>query len=83
MSDDNLKIAAAALARAAPALWKEFVVAFGSHAANRTKECVQSQLAELPRAQGRAQEATSLFDLFGNAVKHADRVSDRRERRSN
>jgi hypothetical protein len=83
MQDEKLTLAAAALARAAPNAWQEFLVALKAYADRRKDECVQSSLEELQRTQGRAQLAASLFDLLGDAVKDADRISKQRERRSN
>jgi len=83
MKDDKLSLVAAQLARAAPSSWQEFLVIFGQYANDRKNECVHSSLDELPRSQGRAQLVSSLFDLFSSALKDADRIAARNERRSN
>lgn len=83
MQDDKLTLATAELSRAAPSCWKEFLAAFEAHAEARKSDLLRSSLEELQRAQGRAQLASSLFDLFSNAVKDAARIAERKERRSN
>lgn len=83
MQDDKLTLVAAELARAVPNRWQEFLTAFKAYAEARKDECVKASLEELPRSQGRAQNAASLFDLFSNAVKNADSIAARKERRSN
>lgn len=81
--EDELTLRAAALARAAPVSWGEFLAAFAAYADRRKTECIQAPIEELQRTQGRAQQAASLVTLFGEAVKNADRLSNQNERRSN
>lgn len=81
MKDDALTKAAAELARAVPNRWQEFVQVFESYSKKRMDELVRSDLSEVARSQGRAQLAESLFALFRDAVKDADRISVRNEQR--
>lgn len=83
MRDEKLTLAAAELARAAPNRWQEFLAAFEVYSDARKDELVRAESSELARSQGRAQLAASLFGLFGNAVKDADGIAVRKERRSN
>jgi hypothetical protein len=82
MQDGRLTQAAAALARAAPNPWKEFLAALEAHTNGRKDELLKSPVEELQRNQGRAQHASALFDLLTKAVFDADRAAKLRERRT-
>jgi hypothetical protein len=71
----SLTLASASLSRAAPREWEQFLEEYKKHQAEITKQLVQSPGENVLVAQGRAQHAASLADLFGNAVKTADRVA--------
>lgn len=75
--DKDLTLPAAALARAAPREWAEFMIAFRKYTDGQRDHVVQATLEELQRAQGRAQNSTVLFSLLEDAVKAADRISVR------
>jgi len=71
---DNLTLKAAALARAAPDNWREFVLALSDFSEVHTQNLVMSQLPELPVNQGRAQMLSIVLGLMSNCVSNADRI---------
>jgi len=77
VEDQDLSPAAARLARAAPREWEEFKLAFKKYADKTKDHCVQAQLDELQKSQGRAQQTAKLAVLFDDAVNAADRISER------
>lgn len=74
-SPDGLILQSAALARAAPQAWTEFLSELRKANDARQKECVQAPLAMLQVAQGRAQNSAQLLDLFENALATAKRIT--------
>lgn len=78
----SLVIKAAALARAAPVQWREFLAELAVFANAKKDECIQAPIEVLQITQGRAQQVASLVTLFNNAVKDADRIVVQLERRS-
>jgi hypothetical protein len=74
MSDRDLILAAAKLARTAPETWNEFLGAFVSYTDIQISNCISSPLEELQRAQGRAQNASTLLRLLREALKSADQI---------
>lgn len=67
-------MAAARLARNAPESWEQFLGAFALHAEQQTSNCIQSPLESLPIAQGRAQNAVRLRELFAGCIASADKL---------
>lgn len=78
MSDSDLIAKTAALHRAAPREWEEFMVEMKSYAERSRDNLVRAPDSALKTVQGRAQEASLLTELFANAAKTADRISVRR-----
>lgn len=78
----SLTLKAAALARAAPHQWREFLAELTVYANTKKDECIQAPVEVLQVTQGRAQQIASLVTLFNNAVKDADRIVVQLERRS-
>lgn len=74
MSDRDLIIAAAKLARSAPETWEEFLGALQVYTEAQISNCISSPLEELQRAQGRAQNASALLRLIRDALKNADQI---------
>lgn len=77
----SLTIKAAALARIAPQQWREFLAELAAYSDKKRTELVQAPVETIQVAQGRAQACALLCDLFGSAVKDADRVADLLQRR--
>jgi hypothetical protein len=75
---DELIHCAAVLARTAPAEWQRFSKALDNYALEQMTNCVQSALPELPRAQGRAQQATYLAVMLSGALATADKQERRK-----
>jgi hypothetical protein len=71
----SLVLSVASLSRAAPKEWEQFLEEYKKYQAEITKQLVQSPGENVLVAQGRAQQAASLADLFSNAVKTADRLT--------
>lgn len=76
--NDELVYSAASLARHAPAEWQRFISALGSYTNEQMSNCVASALDELPRAQGRAQQAALFCNLMVNALSNADKQERRK-----
>jgi hypothetical protein len=77
-----LTLKAAALAKTAPTQWREFLAELELYGAAKSRECVMAPPEVLQVTQGRAQQVASLVALFTDAVKDAERIVDRIERRS-
>jgi len=71
---DDLTLKAAALARAAPENWREFVAALATFAEVHRENLVRSQLNELPVNQGRAQMAGMMYAHIRDAVVNSDKM---------
>ena len=68
---------AAALSRAAPREWAQFVEEFDAYSEIVRGQCIQAPLEDLQRAQGRAQHATAVCKFLENAVSTADRIAEK------
>lgn len=75
--DKHISRPAAALALANPRLWDEFIAAFKLYADDRRNELIQANLDQLQKAQGRAQQCSSLVSLLEDAVKAANSINTR------
>jgi len=76
--DQTLALKLAAVRRAAPQEWEEMLGELRRYADARMAQCVAAPLDMLQVAQGRAQNAREMVNLFENAVKSADRITERR-----
>jgi len=79
MSDVQLIVASAALARRAPEEWLDFLAAFKNYTDTRRDQCVSSPVDTLQVAQGRAQQCVSLLRLLEECVKTADQITEKRK----
>lgn len=77
--NDELVYCAATLARHAPTEWQRFVRALEAYALEAMTNCVQSAIEELPRAQGRAQQAAMLSMMLSGALEKADKAERRKQ----
>lgn len=77
--EDELVKRAATLARSAPKDWDQFVGALAVYTNLQTTHCIQSPLEELPRNQGRAQNAARLYGLLADCLAKADAIEGRRK----
>jgi hypothetical protein len=75
---DELVKKIAALARAAPPEWRDFLAEFGKYADGVKEQCIQAPLGNLQKAQGHAQQAAGIKVLFEGAVSTADRINARK-----
>lgn len=71
---DNLTLKAAALARAAPDHWREFVSALAEFSEIHRDNLVKSQLADLPVNQGRAQIMSAFHQSMAECTVRADKI---------
>ena len=62
-----LEQTAAILQRSSPQAYDAFVKAMVVYSDAKMRECIQAQIQELQRAQGRAQHQNALTDLFRDA----------------
>ena len=74
MSDRDLIIAAAKLARSAPENWQQFLGALEQYSNTHITNCIQSPLEALAQNQGRAQAIAALQKLLRDALKTADQI---------
>ncbi|QIG66844.1 hypothetical protein EVB41_014 [Rhizobium phage RHph_TM3_14A] len=72
---DALTHKAAALARAAPDLWRDFLQALAEYTEHHRENLVRSQLAELPINQGRAQMLTVLTAHLNDCLTNAEKMN--------
>lgn len=79
MSDRDLILKAANLARSAPKEWSDFLAAFKDYADTRRDQCVSSSPDALFVAQGRAQSCVALLRLFEDCLKAADQIQEKRK----
>jgi hypothetical protein len=79
VSDRELILRAAALARRSPQEWSEFLAAFKDYTDVNRERCVSSPLDTLPVAQGRAQNCAALLRLFQECVQTADQITEKRK----
>jgi hypothetical protein len=78
MSDRDLIITSAAIARRAPDEWTDFLAAFKSYTDTRRDQCVSSPVDMLQVAQGRAQQCVSLLRLFEECIRTADQITEKK-----
>jgi hypothetical protein len=76
---DELHKKVAALSRAAPQEWREFLGEFGKYVEGVRGQCITAPLDHLQKAQGHAQQAVAIETLLKNAVSTADRIVERRQ----
>jgi len=74
MTDRDLILAAARLARTAPESWQQFLGAFSNYTEVQRENCISSPLEHLAVNQGRAQNCVALLRLLSDAVKLADQI---------
>jgi hypothetical protein len=79
VSDRELILRAAALARSAPRQFTDFLEALSAYSDYVTQNCIQSPLQELPRAQGRAQQAALLHGILADCIKRADQIEGKKK----
>lgn len=79
MSDKDLTIATADLARRSPEEWSKFLAAFRAHSNVRRDQCVSSPVEQLQVTQGRAQESVALLRIFETCLQAADRITEKRK----
>jgi hypothetical protein len=77
MSDRDLILKAANLARRAPQDWEQFIGALKIYTDIRRDQCVSSPVDTLQVAQGRAQQSASLLRLLEECVKTADQMTEK------
>lgn len=80
-ASDELSVAAAQLARAAPQQWDNFKAVHRRFADRYRDQLVKADLNELQKSQGRAQQCALYVALFDDAVNAADRLSERAARK--
>ena len=78
-AEHTLVIEAARLARIAPTTWEKFLGALQALNEQTTTQCIQSPLAELPRAQGRAQATARLLGILEDCVASADKIEGKKK----
>jgi hypothetical protein len=79
MSDRELIVVSAAIARRAPEEWSDFLAAFKSYTDTRRDQCVSSPVDTLQVTQGRAQQCVSLLRLLEDCVRTADQIAEKRK----
>ena len=79
MSDRDLILKTAALARIAPTEWTAFLAAFKDYTDTRRDQCISSPVDTIQVAQGRAQQCVSLLRLFDECLKTADQIQEKRK----
>jgi hypothetical protein len=79
LSDRDLILKTASLARMAPKEWSDFLAAFKSYTDQRRDQCVSSPVDTILVSQGRAQQCASLLRLFDECMTTADQIQDKRK----
>lgn len=79
MSDRELILKAASLARRAPEEWKHFLGALSNYNEKQRDNLVASPLDMLPVAQGRAQLCTALLGLLEECLTSADKIEGKQK----
>lgn len=74
MSDRELILASAKLARSAPENWQEFLGALDAYTQQQISNCISSPLEALAQNQGRAQSMVALQKLLRDCLKAADHM---------
>jgi len=78
LSDKELIMAAANLARRAPEEWRAFVEVLETATGKKMGECVAAPVEMLQVAQGRAQSMAALTSLMKECVKLSDTIERKR-----
>lgn len=73
-AEGRLALAAVGLQARAPENWQEFLVAFTDYANVQRDNCIQSPVAQLQVAQGRAQQCAQLLKILENCRDTADSI---------
>lgn len=71
---DNLTLKAAALARVAPDLWRDYVSAIADFAEIHRDNLVKSPLPDLPVNQGRAQIMSAFHKSMAECLANSDKI---------
>lgn len=79
MSDRELILKSAALARRSPEEWSDFLAEFRKYTDTRRDQCVSSPVDSIFVAQGRAQQCAALLRLFEECLKTADQITEKRK----
>lgn len=79
MSDRELILKSAALARTSPEEWSVFLAEFKNYTDTRRDQCVSSPVDTVLVAQGRAQQCVALLRLFEECLKTADQITEKRK----
>ena len=79
MSERELILSAASLARSSPREWELFLAEFRKYTNVKRDQCVSSPVDTLLVAQGRAQQCVALLRLFEECVKTADQITEKRK----
>ena len=74
MSDKDLTLKAAYLARSAPEAWRSFLGALSQYNEKQRDDLVRSPIELLPVAQGRAQAVRDLTALLADCLTMADKI---------
>lgn len=79
MSDRELILKSASLARRSPEEWSDFLAEFKKYTDARRDQCVSSPVDTVLVAQGRAQQSVALLRLFEECLKTADQITEKRK----
>lgn len=79
MTDHNLILSAAKLARSAPENWNEFLGAIAAYTENHISNCISSPIEALAQNQGRAQSLVALQKVLRDCLKIADQIEGKRK----
>jgi hypothetical protein len=77
MSDRDLILRAATLARSAPESWEKFLGALAQYTETQRHNCISSPIEMLPVTQGRAQACVHLLALLKDCSLTADKIEGR------
>lgn len=78
MQHEQLILKAAALAKAAPIQWGDFLKAFADYKEKHRDNAIQSPPETLQTNQGRAQLATTTYSMLEKAVESAEEITRKR-----
>ena len=79
MSDRDLILKSAAVARRSHQEWSDFLAALKSYTDTKRDQCVSSPVDTLQVAQGRAQQCVALLRLLEDCVKTADQITEKQK----
>lgn len=74
---NTLTVRAAAVARACPQEWEQFLAALKAYTDHKKDQCVSSQVADIQVAQGHAREAGMLLRQLSDCVRTADQMLEK------